>query len=410
MSNLSSKILERLPKRHLEFLRELGDFADKKKSKLYLVGGFVRDIILEYPNLDMDFVFVGDAISFVSNFTKRKKKVRVKKYPEFNTATLVFSKNLRVDIASCRKEKYPEPAALPLVSKGSLRQDLMRRDFTINSMAISVNKNFGRLVDYSNGYEDLKKGIIRIHHEKSFVDDPTRIFRAIRFKVRYGFKIESNTSKLMRKALHDKLIEKLTPVRIKHELVLLLEEKYPKEAMANLEKLGLFLHINKNFKIGDSLELYDEIDIRRKDIKVWFLYFLPLVYSTTLATSIEIGKRLGFTKKEEEAIIKLHIAKERLKKLPKDPLPSEVYTFCRELPGEVIYFLSSVSKKELGQYLDKYSKVRLEITGKDLKKMNIEEGPIYKEILEKTLLAKVDGKIKTKEKELEFVKNYLESS
>jgi len=220
----------------MDIIGMVGKIADELKVPAYIVGGPVRDKLLGMPNSDLDFVVEGDGIKFAGALNK-KLKGKLTVYRAFGTANIKLREK-RIDIVTARKETYACPAAYPAVEPGTIKDDLFRRDFTINAMAIAVNrKNFGELVDFYNGRKDLKKGIIRVMHDKSFMDDPTRIFRAVRFAARFGFKIEPHTKKLIKEAISDKLLGEVNTGRIKKEIELLLKEKNPKKCLKTFAKL-----------------------------------------------------------------------------------------------------------------------------------------------------------------------------
>src|SRR4030042_1801045 len=216
----------------------------------YLVGGFVRDLILKAKNLDLDIVVEGNGIKFAEEFSFRlgAKLIRHKR---FATATLILRSGIKLDIASARKEFYPKPAALPQVIPGNLRDDSYRRDFSINAMAIGLSgKDAGRLIDYFHGQEDLRSKKIRILHSLSFIDDPTRILRAIRFEQRYNFKIEPDTLKNLKKAARLKMLEKTEPQRLRDELIPVLKEKTVLKQIKRLRELVGFAFINKRLLLS----------------------------------------------------------------------------------------------------------------------------------------------------------------
>jgi len=220
----------------MNIIEIVGKIADKLKIPAYTVGGPVRDKLLGISNCDLDFVVEGDGIKFAEALNK-KLKGRLTAYKAFGTATIKL-KGKRIDIVTSRKETYTHPAAYPTVKPGAIKDDLFRRDFTINAMAIGLNKkNFGRLVDFYGGRKDLKKGIIRIMHDKSFMDDPTRIFRAVRFSVRFGFKIEPHTKKLIKEAVLDGFLGEVNAGRIRKEIEAFLKEKNPKKCLDVFSKL-----------------------------------------------------------------------------------------------------------------------------------------------------------------------------
>lgn len=228
---------KKFPKDIFNIIKLAGDAADKKGFCVYIVGGPVRDALLSLSNNDLDIVVEGDGIRFAGILNK-KLNGRLNRYMAFKTATIRY-KEARIDIASTRSETYEKPAAYPKVSPGTIKDDLFRRDFTINAMAISINKgSFGQLIDLYGGVKDLKKGIIKVMHERSFVDDPTRIFRAVRFSVRFDFKIEARTKRLMRESVLEGYMGRVNRGRIKKELELLLKEKHPRKCLEAFSKLA----------------------------------------------------------------------------------------------------------------------------------------------------------------------------
>ncbi|MEK6732056.1 MAG: hypothetical protein AABY55_00355 [Candidatus Omnitrophota bacterium] len=221
----------------MKIIELVGKTADKLKIKAYIVGGPVRDKLLGIANYDLDFVVEGSGIKFAETLNK-KLKGKLTTYRAFGTATIELIKGKRIDIVTARKETYKYPAAYPAVKPGAIEDDLFRRDFTINAMAISVNKkNFGNLVDFYGGQKDLNKGVIRVLHDKSFMDDPTRIFRAVRFSVRFGFKIEPYTKKLIKEAISDGLLGEVNAGRIRKEIELFLKENDSKKCLDVFSKL-----------------------------------------------------------------------------------------------------------------------------------------------------------------------------
>jgi len=220
----------------MNIIKKAGKIADELNVRAYIVGGPVRDKLLGISNYDLDFVVEGDGIRFAEALNSALK-AKLKTYRAFGTATIEF-KGKRIDVVSARKETYKYPAAYPTVEPGTIKDDLFRRDFTINAMAIAVNrKNSGRLVDFYNGRKDLKKGVIRVLHDKSFMDDPTRIFRAVRFASRFGFKIEPHTKKLIKEAISAGFLGEVNAGRIRKEIELFLKEKNPKKCLDMFGKL-----------------------------------------------------------------------------------------------------------------------------------------------------------------------------
>ncbi|MCD6486932.1 MAG: CCA tRNA nucleotidyltransferase [Syntrophobacterales bacterium] len=257
------ELLDQFPSRILNLLRDAGICAEEMGFCAYAVGGLVRDLFLRRDNLDIDVVIEGDGITFASGFSVNHN-ARLLIYKKFGTANLVFPNGLKVDVATARTETYERPAALPLVVPGSINDDMFRRDFSINTLAVSLNPDrFGKLLDLFQARNDIKKRLIRVLHERSFIDDPTRIFRAVRFEKRFGFRIESITEKLIRDAVCAGLIERLSGHRISSELRLILKEENPLLPVRRLDELGVLSSVGrkgeKHKELKRLLRRIDEI-------------------------------------------------------------------------------------------------------------------------------------------------------
>ncbi|MFA6321170.1 MAG: hypothetical protein WCY36_04855 [Candidatus Omnitrophota bacterium] len=236
--NISKKMTAMLAPNIMWLLRRIGKVAASRGYKAYIVGGLVRDIIRGVKNLDLDIVVEGDAIKLGEELAK-ELKVKLVVHRMFGTCTIALKNKLKIDFATARKERYEHPATLPVVQYSSLEDDLSRRDFTVNAMAASISEDdFGQLTDMFAGLQDLSDGIIRIMHDKSFIDDPTRIFRAVRFESRPGFSIEAKTLQLAKEAIRDGLLTKLSKYRIKNEFSLILKEPGCKKALSRLDEIG----------------------------------------------------------------------------------------------------------------------------------------------------------------------------
>ncbi len=239
MENLSEKIATRMPAERQDILHAAGSLAAEMGFRAYAVGGMVRDLLLERDTFDLDIVVEGEGIRFARSLAGRLR-ARVKGYERFGTASVTLPGGAKVDVATARTEIYDEPAALPRVTPGSIRDDLFRRDFTINAMALSLAPGeFGRLLDDFGGLRDIREGTIRVLHDRSFIDDPTRIFRAVRFEARLGFRIVASDERRIGEALALLLLERLEEYRIAAELRLILREPDPVTPLRRLAQLGV---------------------------------------------------------------------------------------------------------------------------------------------------------------------------
>src|SRR4030043_2190778 len=253
--------------------KAISDTARELKYRAYLVGGMVRDLLLGKQNFDIDIVVEGDGIIFARKLSEILS-ARIDSYEKFKTAVLILKNGQHIDIASARVEYYEKPAALPDVEMGSIKQDLARRDFTINTLALSLNKNdFGTILDFFGGRKDITAKRIKVLHKLSFIEDPTRIFRAVRFEQRLGFKMDSQTEKLAISAIEMNIVSELLGIRIRDELISILNEEKPWKALRRLYELGALK------KIGINRELTSE-----------FIYYIEKVLKKCLSLEVLLGK------------------------------------------------------------------------------------------------------------------------
>lgn len=238
--NISELMEAVLPEALLKLIKRIGLEADKKELGVYLVGGIVRDLFLGRENFDIDIVVSKDSLEFAGNFGKILS-ASVKLHERFKTATVVLPNNIVIDIARARTENYKQPGGLPQVfMSDSIRKDMKRRDFTINGLAINIAaNNFGELLDIFNGVEDIKEKKIKVLHDLSFKDDPTRILRAVRFEQRLGFSLEDNTRKLLIEAVKQGALNTVSAYRIKKEKNLILKECVSDKIIKRMNELGI---------------------------------------------------------------------------------------------------------------------------------------------------------------------------
>ncbi len=403
-----------------QFIRRIGGYADEFGINVYLVGGFVRDLFLGKKDIDTDITVEGDGVKF-TEFLAKKLNAPFKCFEKFRTGKIFLKNKLNIDITSARSEYYEYPASLPLINFSEIQKDLYRRDFTINAMAIQINKkNFGKFIDFFNGYNDLKHKIIRILHDNSFIDDPTRILRAIRFEQRFGFKIEKNTLNLLRKTINNNLFEKLPGERLRDEILLVLKEKNVYKILKKGKTLGIWdviykglkfnneiLNIFKNLYIYSKKNVFNNIDM---DCVFMMIFFSSLNTRQTydimerLKLKNEWKNKIYNVKKYEKNILK------QIKKIKRDK--KKIFVLLNIFKREELFYFTLVHGKIVYDVIEKqlkiYNNIKLQITGDDLKKFGIKEGPVYSKILLEILLEKIDGKIKTKKQEIEYVKNKLQ--
>ncbi len=424
--NVKKLMDERLDDETMRKLTGIGSLADGMGYHAYLVGGFVRDLLLRDENYDIDIVIEGDGIAFAEELAKRLN-VKVRPHKEFATAKVIYKDGFKVDIATARLEYYKAPATLPVVEHSSLKLDLHRRDFTINTLAISLNKNtFGELIDFFGAQRDIKEKTIRVLHSLSFVEDPTRVFRAIRFEHRFGFKIGKHSMDLIKNAVKLNFLARIRGKRVWVELALILQEDGVEKILKRLQELDLLRFIfpllvfnkdkEKLFNQMQAIYKWYELLYQGKPVDRVQYYLLGLVEHMKPEEVLEFCKKLEVTEKVRkkttsntervrEALARLTMGMPVLKK-------SEIHRILEPLPKEVMLFIMAKTrteeiKKAISNFITHKDSFKPFTTGADLKKMGVQEGPVYKDILERLKDAKVDMNLKTKEEEAHFVDIYL---
>ncbi len=411
---------EQLPGYIYQLLGYIGETGERLGYPVFVVGGFVRDLLIGRPNLDVDVVVEGDGIVFAHAFAEARDG-KVKHHKRFGTAVVTLPDGFKVDVATARSEVYDHPGALPSVEPSSIRDDLRRRDFTINAMAIVLNEpRFGELVDFFGGRSDLENGWVRILHNLSFADDPTRIFRAIRFEQRHGFSLEPRTEKLLEEAVAGDFLRTITRQRVRNEILLILREKEPVPTIRRMERFHLTEYIHPRIRVsddmvelfhrtGDTLEWWNSTSAHN-EAEAALLNLMALMDQLNAAEAEDASKRLVLRRKYNEA---LKASKMLLPNIVRHlcqvkDTPSEIYKALRGLPLEVLLFAMAKiheMRDNIGYYLTEARNIDPLIDGNDLRRLGYPEGPIYTQILESTFAAQLDGFIADRDEAIEFVKS-----
>ncbi|RJQ54047.1 MAG: CBS domain-containing protein [Nitrospiraceae bacterium] len=416
--NLLPLLKTKFPPEVFDLLKLSGEIAGGLGFTAYLVGGSVRDLLRGEANLDIDIVIEGDGIAF-AQILGEKLGARVKSHRRFGTA-VVITRFLKFDVASARTEYYEAPAALPTVEMSSIKKDLYRRDFTINTMAVRLNpEKFGQLLDFFGGQRDIKEKAIRILHNLSFIEDPTRAFRAIRFSERFGFKISKHTLNLIRTAVRINLFDKLSGSRMYDELNLLFLETEPARAVRRLAELDLLKFIHPRLTITKSLEgtftaiqetfAWFKLLFFEEDVNKSHLFFMSLIEELTPGERGEALKRLHVPPRTSRELLDgIRDSAEALAGLQRASEKEEYY-ILKPLDIRTILFAmakaqSKEQKKAVSLYLTESRKVRPELTGKDLREMGYSPGPVFKKIFAAVLDARLGKKIRSREDETAFVR------
>jgi tRNA nucleotidyltransferase (CCA-adding enzyme) len=417
----------RLPQERLSLLRELGKLADEDGVSLYLVGGVVRDLLLKRKDWDLDLAVEGDGIGFARLVADRYGTGQAV-FERFATARLAFPDGFKMDIATTRRESYAQPAVLPTVQPASIEEDLSRRDFTINAIAVQLNpRQFGRLLDPCGGQRDLRARTIRALHAGSFQDDPTRIFRAIRFEQRFVFRLERTTVRMLAQAASTNLIQQLSGPRLQNEILLLFAEHDPVRAIARLRQLKLLRFLHRRLCYTTNVKRV--VSAVPKVFAWWARRFpdsvidRPIVYLMALSSESSavvvaaMIRRLALSRERAKNVSAGGILVDRvLKKLTNKGTvrPSQVYRLLADFSDEALVLLlaKQVSRQHevrlslLKRHLVAYAKnraIKTALTGRDLQAMGLQPGPQYKTILGKLLDARIDGMITTEADERAFV-------
>jgi len=404
---------------------------------VYLVGGFVRDLVLEQPNVDVDVAVEGDGIEFATRLAAQLGG-RVRAHRKFKTAVVLLPPSIlgetpawlrstnepfHVDVATTRTEFYDYPAALPRVEHASIRQDLLRRDFTINAMAISLRgRDFGTLIDFFGGYRDLKEGVIRVLHNLSFIEDPTRIFRAVRYENRYGFRMDEQTRSFARSCVEMHLVGDLSGVRLRDELVALLSEADVEWTLGRLYELGVARQVHPKLATGTkTAALVHRVDTLVKELGVqeevvsWRLRLAAMTRNMEHEELYLWLEQLKI-KRSDSAVIRAAVVVGPLLRssLAGDEMNDwEVYRALRTTPVEALVFaLGSMepgpAETRLRRYLTDIRHRTLSISGDDLLALGVKKGPAVGRMLERLKEMRVLETIEGREAELEAARRMLE--
>lgn len=417
-------ITRRLPRSAVEMLDDLGAVGDELGVPVHAVGGFVRDLLLGVDNLDIDITVEGDGIFFAKAFADRHG-CRVRSHETFGTAVVVFPDGRKVDVASTRLEFYESPGALPTVERSSLRHDLYRRDFTINTLAFCLNRDrFGRLTDYFGGQQDLQERVVRVLHNLSFVEDPTRVFRAIRFEQRLGFRMAPHTENLIRNAVRMKVLERVGGARLRNELVLMLRERDPGDAINRMASLGVLPFVSPGLKmppevsrvIAECSRVLAWFRLLFLDVpcEEWQVYFLALMDGLQREEFEATCRRLEIRERDREhtfahrqrARSVLDTLQQRLRRGPalRD---SELANLLRGLPLEAILYIAARGtiegiRRAVSRYITTLRLVTCTIGGDELKRMGLVPGPRFGQIMQRLRDARLDREISSPEEEREL--------
>ena len=424
--NLKGLMSDRLPESIQRLLKNAGRVADEAGVSVYVVGGFVRDLWLGNPNLDVDIVVEGDGIRFAKKLAQ-ELHAQLKVHERFGTASLTLPpqsdlpREMTLDIATARTEYYEYPTALPTVERSSIKKDLYRRDFTINALALRLNKHPGELLDYFGGQRDLKNKVIRVLHSLSFVEDPTRVFRAIRFEQRFGFTISKETHNFIRNAVEMDLFHRVSGHRLGDELIHLLSESQPEKGFRRLQECKLlpFIHsaLQWNTKIDGVFQSIKEIlswhklAFPQETCQSWLLFAMAFFEPLGQKETVKVWTRLGFPERQIRLVGEFFKEQPQLRRslLRKHASRADTHALLNPWPLEpVLYLMAKAQLQEsknlvlerVREFLTELRQIQLSITGNDLHTLGLRKGPAYRRILDQLLKARINGKVLSKAEEL----------
>lgn len=438
-SEVRQMMEEALPPALRDLLLVARDVANDMSFSLYIVGGFVRDLLLGSPTLDLDLVVEGDAIRMAEELGRRLG-ARVRSHARFGTAKVILDGDRAagippsLDFVTARTEFYERPSVLPQVERSSIKQDLYRRDFTINTLAICLDRGrYGELLDYYGGVRDIREKRIQVLHNLSFVEDPTRILRAVRFEQRLGFTIEARTEELIGEALD--LLDDVSGERLRHELYLILAEAEPEKALDRLYRLGVLQHLHPSLRFGrETAQLFVRLrerfsawpnpedegtetgDLAERQPAAMRLCYLALLTSTLIPKELEeLATRLRFSGEDTRFLHEVGRLREMLNQLQATVmLPSTIYRLLSQFSREARFVITVLTDSELvRERLDLYERTLANISpridGHYLRALGVPPGPIYGEILERVRDAVLDGQVNTLEEEQALARRLVET-
>ncbi len=437
---VAQRMEQAFPKPLLTLIHKAGAHAAERGYAIYFVGGIVRDLLLGHPLVDVDLVVEGDAIE-LGHLLAEAYGGEIHTHNRFGTVKWMLPANVwtsetengrppsgalfplpeSIDLVTARTEFYEHPTALPTVERSSIKQDLHRRDFTLNTLAIRLDpQRWGDLLDFYGGKADLEAGVIRVLHSLSFVDDPTRILRAARFETRLGFHLDPRSEALIADALP--LLDRITGGRIRHELNLIFREAQPEASLDRLQALSALQQIHPALRSDQWLHTRFERLREATTLDWWeldtaegrnYLYWMLFLYRLDLSAITLLIERLLMPRKLSDSASLLPGLPEALLTLAEAERPSEITAQLEALPLQVqaVAWLvgdDSALRTHLENYARKWRHVQPELTGKDLKEMGLKPGAQFRDLFNTLRIARLDGKITTRAEEIALVQIIME--
>jgi tRNA nucleotidyltransferase (CCA-adding enzyme) len=413
----------RLSSHRYAMLERVGQVADAQGVVAYAVGGGVRDLLLGLRNPDCGVLVAGDGLALAQALA-RQEGARVTVSARFGTAVVLLPDGGKVVVATARPEYYEYPTARPITAQNALQHDLYRRDFTINTLAIRLNaRGFGELLDFYGGLRDLKDKTLRVVHSESFVDDPTRILRVVRFAVRFGFRLGKETLTLLKGAVNMGLLQQLSGVRLRQELRLLLAEPEARRVVERLAELDLlrFLpaELSWSAQLDHLLKAVDDVlawyrvaalnwpvhtqPLRGQgndSVEPWLVRLIALLDALSDTAVRAALPRLSLAEPHTATVLAARAARHLLPRLAQQPAPAETYRLLAGQRLESLLFLlakatSPAAQQQLAAYLGTYRYIQPQLSGHDLRALGLTPGPQFRTILQRLREARLNGEVTT---------------
>ena len=402
---------ESLRPAELDLLRRASNASADLEIELFLAGGTVRDFLYRRRTADLDIVAAGGGLDFASELAGRLG-AEVVAHSQFGTAKLRIE-GVEVDLAAARTETYSHPGALPAVSPGTMDQDLARRDFSINAMAVSLGEgSWGDLLDPFQGRADLQSGLIRVLHPDSFQDDATRILRAVRYSRSLGFRIEEETERLLCSGLS--YLEAISSDRVRHELERILREPQAAGILLDAQELGVLAAIHPALRVEPAvLKRLGETAAgpgQRNDLRLLAVF----AFSASDSERSGLVERLNMGGRWAAVVRDVGKTRATFVQLEGEKIrPSQVFGLLRGLDPAAIEGCALASgepvvSERLDLYLTELRHVRPALNGDDLMALGVPEGPLVGQLLQKLLTARLEGLVSTREDEETMVRRSLE--
>jgi tRNA nucleotidyltransferase (CCA-adding enzyme) len=393
--------------------------AERRGVRAYLVGGPVRDLLLGRRSTDLDLTVVGDAVAYAKALAAHLE-AKVTIHGRFGTATILLPDNQRLDVATARREVYAHPAALPDVSPGTIQEDLFRRDFTMNAMAVRLASRGAEILDPFGGGEDLRRGLLKALHEESYRDDPTRIFRGARYAARYRFRFSRRDRRLIQSALADTVVKRLSGDRLFQEVKLLLSEPKPEGVLRVLESLGVLSALDPALVLSRSTASQMR-DVRRAweryhrltspGSRLWRANLLVVLLPAHPRVRRRVGQHLGIKTPHIDALVselgRLPELREKLNQ--RRVRATRVRQLLDSTSGDLHLLTWAAGRgrvrKRVDRYLTHLASVKPSLTGRDLRRLGFPPGPGYRRILGLLLEGRLEGRLRSRDDEIKFVQH-----